>query len=688
MFVILYWSLILATGCYAGLAFWRFVITRAHSGGHYLAIAFAAMGVWTVALLLGSPLFLAASELLRDAGWLAYFYYSTRSKDGDLQVRHGLTLFCLMLAALAIVRAGVSCLMFLGISGEDSAHLLVLLSVAIRWLFAATSLFFLNYIYRATSASAGNGFRLIILTLGVMWAYNLNLFTLTLLGYPQASLLSDLRGAVALMLVPAFVVGARRKEYWRIALSRQATTQSLLFLAIGGYFVVIASATRAAIWAGESAGDVLQILLAVALTLAIIALAFMPRLRAHFKTFFIKHLFEYRYDYRSEWLRFSATIGDRSASLLSLEERAIRSLADITEAQGGVLLLVEPSNRLLLAGTWQLAVPGLAILPRAVDPQWLSGLAETARILKLDDIRKAGAPSPADGNVPDWLRDELDLWIAIPLLRSQRLIGIIALGRPLIERDLDWEDFDLLKVIAQQVAVHLSDAQSHAELEEARRFDEFNRRFAFIIHDLKNVVSQLALVSSNAEEHGANPKFQASMIKTLGSATTKMTTLLSRLSTDRAPSEPVFNVIDPGHIIQKLARETHTVSPISVLVECHCTIWADGERLMEALGHLLSNAIEASPVEASVQLAVALHSEMVAITIEDQGCGMSADFIRKELYKPFASTKASGFGIGAAEARAIVLAMGGELEVISIEGKGTKFSAIFPIHQTLEDSGA
>ena len=109
---------------------------------------------------------------------------------------------------------------------------------------------------------------------------------------------------------------------------------------------------------------------------------------------------------------------------------------------------------------------------------------------------------------------------------------------------------------------------------------------------------------------------------------------------------------------------------------------------MEALGHLLSNAIEASPVEASVQLSVVLHNEMVAITIEDQGCGMSADFIRKELYKPFASTKASGFGIGAAEARAIVLAMGGELEVISIEGKGTKFSAIFPIHQTLEDSGA
>jgi putative PEP-CTERM system histidine kinase len=323
-----------------------------------------------------------------------------------------------------------------------------------------------------------------------------------------------------------------------------------------------------------------------------------------------------------------------------------------------------------------------------VDPQWLSDLATTARILKLDDIRKAGQPSAADGQVPNWLVEELDLWILVPLIKSQRLIGLVALGRPLIDRDLDWEDFDLLKVIAQQAAVHLSDAQSHAELEDSRRFDEFNRRFAFIVHDIKNVVSQLALVSSNAEAHGANPKFQASMVKTLGNATSKMTTLLSRLTPDRMAAEPVFGALEPGQLLQRLAIEAPSMNPILVEVDCPCTIWADEERLLESLGHLLTNAIEASPPGAPVKLCSFIQGNMVFITVEDQGCGMSANFIRKELYKPFFSTKDGGFGIGAAEARGMILAMGGFLDVFSIEGEGTKFSAIFPIHHALHNNGA
>jgi hypothetical protein len=302
---------------------------------------------------------------------------------------------------------------------DTEYNFIVLIAMAARWLFAATGVFFLNFVYRSTLSSAGSGFRLIAISLGIVWAYDLNLFTLTLLGYPQAIFLSDLRGALALSLVPAFALGARRKELWKITLSRQATTQSLLFLAVGGYFVVVASATRAAVWAGETAGGALKIIVALALTLVVSALVLMPRLRAHAKTFLIKHLFEHRYDYRGEWLRFSATIADRGTSLFSTEERVIRSLADVTESHGGVLLLVEPVNRLILGATWQLALPELATQPRGVDPQWLSDLATTARILKLDDIRKAGQPSAADGQVPNWLVEELDLWILVPLIRSQ-----------------------------------------------------------------------------------------------------------------------------------------------------------------------------------------------------------------------------------------------------------------------------
>ena len=57
---------------------------------------------------------------------------------------------------------------------------------------------------------------------------------------------------------------------------------------------------------------------------------------------------------------------------------------------------------------------------------------------------------------------------------------------------------------------------------------------------------------------------------------------------------------------------------------------------------------------------------------------MSAEFVRTRLFQPFASTKEQGFGIGAYEARALVTAMGGRIEVDSREGEGSVFSLIFP----------
>ena len=681
-------ALFAATVSYAMLAAWRFFIARTHQGAHHLAYPLAGMAAFTASGIAGMPMGVAFGELLRDIGWMAYCLWSTRSLDEDFGVRRTIVRFCLAIAIMALVRSALTVAILYGIADVDGSNELAVVGLAIRWTLAVSWVFFAHFLYRSTASATGSGFRVIVFTLGIMWAYDLNAFTLMLLGYPQAVDLAGLRGVVALLLVPVFALAARRKEHWKITLSRQATTQSLLFVAIGGYFVVISSATRAAMWAGGSTGDVLTILLGGLLTGALLALAFRPRLLAHFKTFVIKHLFEHRYDYRTEWLRFSATNSDRGASLLSTEERAIRSLADVTESQGGILLLTEPMNQLVLAGAWRLNLPDFAAMSKPFAPEWLAGLVESARILNLDQIRAAGKPLPADGDVPQWLVDEADLWIVVPLVRAQRVVGLIALGRPPIERELDWEDFDLLKVIAQQVAVHLTDAHAQSELEEARRFDEFNRRFAFIIHDLKNVVSQLSLVSSNAEEHGANPKFQASMIKTLANATGKMTTLLSRLSADRVASEPVFGIVDPGGLVQRLADERPAGTPIAVRISGQCAIWADEERLREALGHLLSNAIEASPAGSPVELSVSTAEGMAIVAIEDHGSGMSANFIRKELYKPFASTKPGGFGIGAAEARALVLAMGGELDVVSVEGEGTRFSAVFPLYQPSYANGA
>src|SRR3546814_20309556 len=67
-----------------------------------------------------------------------------------------------------------------------------------------------------------------------------------------------------------------------------------------------------------------------------------------------------------------------------------------------------------------------------------------------------------------------------------------------------------------------SDLRAQGALADARRFDEFNRRFAFILHDIKNLVSQLSLVARNAERHADNPDFRADLIATLQESAGRM----------------------------------------------------------------------------------------------------------------------------------------------------------------------
>ena len=143
-----------------------------------------------------------------------------------------------------------------------------------------------------------------------------------------------------------------------------------------------------------------------------------------------------------------------------------------------------------------------------------------------------GWADSADKALPvlEWMLDDRALWAGIPLIHHDRLVGIVLLAAPDYRRPLDWEDFDLLRAAGRQAASSLAEAHGQEALSNAQRFEEFNRRFAFILHDIKNLVSQLSLLSRNAERHADNPEFRADMIATLKASVGKMNDLLARLS--------------------------------------------------------------------------------------------------------------------------------------------------------------
>lgn len=105
----------------------------------------------------------------------------------------------------------------------------------------------------------------------------------------------------------------------------------------------------------------------------------------------------------------------------------------------------------------------------------------------------------------------------------------------------------------------------------------------------------------------------------------------------------------------------------------------DHGRLEAMLTHLVQNAIDASTPEAPIRLSLEQTTRFVRIIVQDHGHGMSPNFIRDELFKPFRSTKNDGFGIGAYEAREIARTHGGRMDVESRPGYGTRFTVTLPL---------
>jgi len=461
--------------------------------------------------------------------------------------------------------------------------------------------------------------------------------------------------------------------------SRTAVVRALMFLAS----LVYLCATLVLLAAAEPRG-IAYVWIARGLVVfgaSFSAMLLLPRGRARswLKLQLAKHLFRHRYDYRTEWLRFIATLGDDRTDE-TLVRRIERGLAAITDSPASCLLVTVPSGRLepASAGTGAWPVGAKA----GCDGLFTRMVERAPRLLDADALRAArtGAPATEEARrlAPDWLLNDHSIWAGVPLVHGERLAGFVLLARPPVDRRLDWEDHDLLSVAGRQAASHLAEAQGQEALAEARRFHEFNRRFAFIVHDVKNLASQLGLVARNAERHADNPAFRADMVATLRDSVQRLNDLLARLAPQSTPRADPPRAASPMALLEEIAAQRRAQHPVHLAGDAGLHALFDPARLELALGHLVQNAIEASPPGEPVWLSVHRRGLEVEVSVLDHGRGMSAEFIQQGLYTPFSSTKPGGYGIGAFEARALVAAMGGRLEVESREGEGSRFAIILP----------
>jgi putative PEP-CTERM system histidine kinase len=645
------------------------VVRRSGRSAIALVTAFALSATWLFAIAAqgaGSAEALAM-EPVRNLGWLWFMASIAGSRGGGQRISAvgwiyiGLFAIQCMIATMVIVATAFRH----PLAGLEETI------TSLQMLCAAGALVLVHNLFEAGRADERKALTLPLGALAGMWAYDLNLHAIAYLSGAPADLMLILRPAAMLAVALLFGIDALRPSGHAVRLSRPVAFRSLALAAVSGWLALLALLAALMSGFGGDFGERAQVgVLASAIVAIVLAFA-SPRIRAQLRVWTVKHFFEHRYDYRSEWLRFTATLNRPEDSGLSLDARVIKALADIVESSGGRLVARDPAGDYTVVAQWPADGDARAHGADWADlAHWLTG----GRIIQLDEVRNGAAPAEEIAAVPSHLVADERAWIVIPLIHLDAVEGIALLDRPILNRALDWEDFDLLKVAGRQVASHLAEARGTEALAESARFDEFHRRFAFMMHDVKNLASQMALLARNAERHGDNPAFRTDMVATLKLSADRLGQLMQRLSQQQMTRAVRCAPVDLGAVARSIASARRSQHAVLVEGEATALAWADAETVEQLLVHLVQNAIDATEGDAPVRLRLGGDTGHVTLAVEDRGAGMSAAFIRSQLFRPFSSTKDGGFGIGAFQARRLAEAMGGTLAVASREGEGSIFT--------------
>jgi putative PEP-CTERM system histidine kinase len=353
------------------------------------------------------------------------------------------------------------------------------------------------------------------------------------------------------------------------------------------------------------------------------------------------------------------------------------ALANLIESPGGTVWLAGETRGFVPAARWNMP-PTDGVEP--TDGALSEFLRRTGWVVNLEEYQSN--PGRYDGlALPPWLSAVHDAWLIVPLDTGSELLGFVVLTTPRTPIEVDWEVHDLLKTASRQAASYLGEIRASEALLEARKFDAFNRMSAFVVHDLKNLVAQLSLMLKNAERHRDNPDFQRDMLSTVEHVVERMNGLMLQLRAGSAPVERQRPVDLEAAIRRVCAAKKGAHAAIDLDLRTGVTTLGDEERLEHVIGHLVQNALDATADGGRIEVRLDRDGRFARIEVVDAGVGMTPEFIRERLFKPFETTKAAGMGIGVYESAQYVSALGGQVLVDSEPGGGTHVRVLLPLSE-------
>jgi putative PEP-CTERM system histidine kinase len=489
------------------------------------------------------------------------------------------------------------------------------------------------------------------------------------------------RGYIYSAMIPFLVLAIRRVKNWgvEIYISRDIVMHSTLLMVAGGYLFVMAMLGYAVRYFGGQWGGAIQIVLIV-LSLALLVTLFLSlSFRTKIKVFITKHFFANQFDYRHEWLKLTHCLSTKESDG-NIYATALMGLTQAIDYQTGCFIQAQNGELRVLAN----------IEKADLNEDEQTVLLEFAKFFKLKnwiiDIEELRTKPYIyeELKVNHGLLNAVAFQLVMPIYDDEELWGMVVMhGSDNTRKKLNWELRDYLTAVNAQISNFLFHHQAAQELAENAQFSAFTRMSAFVVHDLKNVLAQIGLILSNAEQHKDNPEFIEDTFETLHHTKARMDKMLRQLTEKNASQDGSDSLVTLSVSVKQIVEQrcaSYLPKP-KVIVVNETPVVLDKEKLSNVIYHLVSNAQQATNDDGKVDITIELSvdEKHMLINIVDTGSGMSEDFIRTRLFKPFDTTKGNaGMGIGAFDAKAYLDKIGGQLLVQSKLQQGTHFTLRIP----------
>jgi len=482
---------------------------------------------------------------------------------------------------------------------------------------------------------------------------------------------------VALGLVAFGLARTRLREVFvKTYISQQALLGSISFIVIGVYLVTIGAVGEWLRRTEQPLGVGLSIVVVFGALVGLAIAAFSNTVRANIRRVIARNFYRSKYDYRAKWLEVTKAF-QQAASKDEIMERLLDLLIKTFPTTTISIWSFREADRRFsrIRSMTSEKDPTPLDLSHPVIMQLLKN-EEPVLIEECLGIRDGGVASMGDPLVDSGVA------LCFPILTQGNLTAFVALGKPLHGEAYGTDDCDLLSGITNHVGALLSHANLAEERQASAELEALHRFSVFCLHDLKNFAARLSLIAQNVENHGGDPAFQKSAMRTVSDTAKKITALVSKLSLKSVKP----TLAGAPELVEISALIEEIVGPMrgEGMVRFHITggpvqpILGVRDQIHQVFLNVVLNAKQAIGQNGDISIAIEQLSSSVVVTVDDTGDGIPSHML-EYLFRPSHSNRPGGLGVGLYQCKQIVQANRGTIQIRSEVGKGTQVRIELPL---------